>query len=88
MYALFDDSGPNGIHLMDPWLDNPDPNFTLKYLKDNFNAHYTGKRQPFGLYTHPTHLATGYPGVKEYVKPFIFSLVLATGSSVMYFLTD
>lgn len=30
---------------------------TLEYLKSTFNAHYSGKRQPFGLYTHPIHVS-------------------------------
>jgi hypothetical protein len=30
---------------------------TLEYMKSTFTAHYTGNRQPFGLYTHPIHLA-------------------------------
>jgi hypothetical protein len=69
MYALFDSRGPEGVHLMDPWLDNPNgeskPNdtATLEYMKSTFTAHYNGKRQPFGLYTHPIHLSTTYPGV-------------------------
>jgi len=28
-----------------------------------FTAHYTGNRQPFGLYTHPIHVAPNVPGV-------------------------
>ena len=30
---------------------------TLEYLKSTFMAHYNGKRQPFGLYTHPIHVS-------------------------------
>lgn len=69
MYATFDSRGTNGIHLMDPWLDNPNgetsinDTATLEYMKDTFTAHYNGNRQPFGLYTHPVHLSTTYPGV-------------------------
>ncbi|KAL7410239.1 hypothetical protein BDY24DRAFT_400595 [Mrakia frigida] len=66
MYAIFDNRTENNIHLMDPWLDEIDnPAFTLQFMKDTFTAHYNGKRQPFGLYTHPIHVATGYPGVKD-----------------------
>ncbi|KAJ6507211.1 hypothetical protein C8R47DRAFT_1066096 [Mycena vitilis] len=36
---------------------------TLEYTKNTFTAHYTGNRQPIGLYTHPIHLSTTYPGV-------------------------
>lgn len=32
-------------------------------MKNTFTAHYTGNRQPIGLYTHPIHLSTTYPGV-------------------------
>ncbi|KAK0465966.1 uncharacterized protein EV420DRAFT_1617452 [Desarmillaria tabescens] len=69
MYAMFDDRGVSGPHLMDPWLDvangNSQPNdtATLEFMKNTFNAHYNGNRQPFGLYTHPIHLAENYPGV-------------------------
>ncbi|KAF9071990.1 hypothetical protein BDP27DRAFT_1218247 [Rhodocollybia butyracea] len=69
MYALFDTRGTEGIHLMDPWLDTAngnsvvDDSATLAYMKDTFTKHYNGNRQPFGLYTHPIHLATNYPGV-------------------------
>ncbi|KZT43850.1 hypothetical protein SISSUDRAFT_1039750 [Sistotremastrum suecicum HHB10207 ss-3] len=69
MYALFDQRGEEGIHLMDPWLDTangentPDDAATLAYMKSTFTDHYKGNRQPFGIYTHPIHLATNYPGV-------------------------
>ena len=32
-------------------------------MKSTFTDHYNGNRQPFGLYTHPIHLSTTYPGV-------------------------
>jgi len=59
-----------GPHLMDPWLDM-DPsgqnNITavLTWMKNTFTAHYNGNRQPFGLYTHPIHVAPGVPGVAD-----------------------
>ncbi|KAI0756459.1 hypothetical protein C8Q80DRAFT_1092934 [Daedaleopsis nitida] len=68
MYALFDKRGPDGIHLMDPWLDaangesSVDDAATLEYLKDTFTKHYNAKRQPFGLYTHPIHVSLSVPG--------------------------
>ncbi|KIM69924.1 hypothetical protein SCLCIDRAFT_1207170 [Scleroderma citrinum Foug A] len=70
MYAFFDDRGENGPHLMDPWLDianggtTVDDTATLEYMKSTFTAHYNGNRQPIGLYTHPIHLSTTYPGVE------------------------
>lgn len=69
MYAMFDNLGAAGVHLMDPWLDTANgastvnDTATLEYMQSTFTAHYTGKRQPFGLYTHPIHLSTTYPGV-------------------------
>ncbi|KAF8198263.1 hypothetical protein K438DRAFT_1967004 [Mycena galopus ATCC 62051] len=69
MYAFFDKLGVDGPHLMDPWLDAPngedhvDDAATLAYMQDTFTKHYTGDRQPIGLYTHPIHLSTTYPGV-------------------------
>ncbi|KAJ7909389.1 hypothetical protein B0H13DRAFT_2192837, partial [Mycena leptocephala] len=69
MYAFFDNLGAAGPHLMDPWLDAPNgatknnDTVTLEYMKNTFTAHYNGNRQPIGLYTHPIHLSTTYPGV-------------------------
>ncbi|KAK4700577.1 hypothetical protein P7C70_g5669, partial [Phenoliferia sp. Uapishka_3] len=65
MYATFDEKGAAGIHLMDVWLDSTDPNDALNWMKATFLTHYNGNRQPFGLYTHPIHLAVGYPGVTD-----------------------
>lgn len=69
MYSFFDSAGVDGPHLMDPWLDVAAGNTkvndtaTLEYMKNTFTAHYNGDRQPIGLYTHPIHLSTTYPGV-------------------------
>lgn len=65
MYAIFDDKGAAGVHLMDPWLDSTNPDDSLSWMKNTFTAHYNGKKQPFGLYTHPIHVATGVPGVTD-----------------------
>ncbi|KAF8215642.1 hypothetical protein K438DRAFT_1561140 [Mycena galopus ATCC 62051] len=69
MYAYFDQGGEEGVHLMDPWLDKANgesavnDTATLEYMQATFMAHYNGNRQPIGLYTHPIHLSTTYPGV-------------------------
>ncbi|KAF8971773.1 hypothetical protein BDZ97DRAFT_1913677 [Flammula alnicola] len=69
MYAFFDDRGVVGPHLMDPWLDaangasTVNDTATLEYMKSTFTDHYNNNRQPIGLYTHPIHLSTTYPGV-------------------------
>lgn len=68
MYAMFDNRGVQGPHLMDPWLDaaNGDnkvnDSATLAYMKSTFMDHYNGNRQPFGLYTHPIHVSLSVPG--------------------------
>ncbi|GAA5904460.1 hypothetical protein JCM8208_004199 [Rhodotorula glutinis] len=64
MYSTFGDS-QSDIHLMDPWLDSTDYAKVLEWLKFSFLTHYDGTRQPFGLYSHPIHLAVGYPGVDD-----------------------
>lgn len=51
---------------MDPWLTGG-TEATLDLMKENFEAHYNGNRQPFGLYTHPVHLISNYPGVTALV---------------------
>ncbi|BGP43339.1 hypothetical protein JCM10449v2_007370 [Rhodotorula kratochvilovae] len=64
MYSTFGNS-TSDIHLMDPWLDSSNPAEVLEWLKFSFLTHYEGNRQPFGLYSHPIHLAVGYPGVDD-----------------------
>ncbi|KAJ7608729.1 hypothetical protein FB45DRAFT_876987 [Roridomyces roridus] len=59
MYAYFDQRGENGIHLMDPWLDNANGE---NAINDTATLEYM-KATPIGLYTHPIHLSTTYPGV-------------------------
>ncbi|GAC98663.1 candidate polysaccharide deacetylase [Pseudozyma hubeiensis SY62] len=65
MYAIFDQRGAAGAHLMDPWLDSSNASDVLSWMKNTFTDHYNGKRQPFGVYTHPIHLAKGYPGLTD-----------------------
>lgn len=64
MYSTFDNTA-TGIHLMDPYLDANDTSAVLSWLQNTFLEHYEHNRQPFGIYTHPIHLATGYPGVRD-----------------------
>lgn len=64
MYSVFDKTSANGAHLMDPWLDGSNDD-VLTWLKNTFLDHYNGKKQPFGLYSHPIHIASGYPGLTD-----------------------
>jgi hypothetical protein len=74
LYAFFDKLAVAGPHLMAPWLDNAngetkvDDAATLAYMQHTFTMHYNGNRQPIGLYTHPIHLSTTYPGVNPSQK--------------------
>ncbi|GAA5973519.1 hypothetical protein JCM11641_007095 [Rhodosporidiobolus odoratus] len=63
MYSTFEPTSTTDIHLMDPWLDSGNMDDVLSWLKWSFLTHYEGNRQPFGLYSHPIHLAVNYPGV-------------------------
>ncbi|GAA6039993.1 hypothetical protein JCM8097_002657 [Rhodosporidiobolus ruineniae] len=65
MYATFNPASDTDIHLMDPWLDSSNMDDVLSWLKYSFETHYNGNRQPFGLYSHPIHLAVNYPGVTD-----------------------
>lgn len=49
MYAIFDEHGVEGTHLMDPWLDGPNSNVS-SWLKNTFAAHCTHL-----IYDFPTH---------------------------------
>ncbi|GAA5834205.1 hypothetical protein JCM5353_006950 [Sporobolomyces roseus] len=67
MYAIFENNDPSKIHLMDPWLEGS-PDAVLQWMKDSFISHYNGNRAPFGLYSHPIHLAVGYPGITDPIE--------------------
>ncbi|GAA5966175.1 hypothetical protein JCM3765_006074 [Sporobolomyces pararoseus] len=67
MYAIFENNDPSKIHLMDPWLEGSN-DAVLQWMKDSFLSHYNGNRAPFGLYSHPIHLAVGYPGITDPVS--------------------
>ncbi|EJD35732.1 hypothetical protein AURDEDRAFT_117259 [Auricularia subglabra TFB-10046 SS5] len=66
MYALFDEKGAAGPHLMDPWLDaeaGGKIEDVVTWMQNTFNDHYkNANRQPFGIYTHPIHFASNVPG--------------------------
>ncbi|KAI8988380.1 hypothetical protein BDF20DRAFT_329353 [Mycotypha africana] len=76
MYAVKDNAGV--AQLMDVYLAGS-PSDVTTWSSENFNRHYNGNRQPFGIYVHPTHL-TNYPGLpdtsaqKKAVVSFIQSL--------------
>ncbi|KAM3588632.1 hypothetical protein VKS41_001072 [Umbelopsis sp. WA50703] len=61
MYTVTDDT--NTEHLMDVYL-NGSPSDAKNWILKAFNSHYNGKRQPFGIYVHPTHL-TSYPSPQD-----------------------
>jgi hypothetical protein len=51
MYAVMDDA--NTPQLMDVYLAGSVANVT-NWSNTNFQRHYTGNRQPFGIYVHPS----------------------------------
>ncbi|KAF9125688.1 hypothetical protein BGW39_007214 [Mortierella sp. 14UC] len=55
MHAIVDPKG--NAYSMDVQLSGT-PTDVAQWLKDNFNRHYTGTRQPFGIYLHPVHVGT------------------------------
>ncbi|KAG2222305.1 hypothetical protein INT45_001568 [Circinella minor] len=59
MYAVLDNA--NTPQLMDVYLAGSSQDVTT-WTSTNFDKHYNGNRQPFGIYVHPTHL-TKFPGV-------------------------
>ncbi|KAH8922277.1 hypothetical protein BT69DRAFT_1312656 [Atractiella rhizophila] len=65
MYGVYDERQQAGVHLMDPYLDSDNQADVQSWLQNAFTNHYEGNRAPFGLYFHPIHLATGYPGVPD-----------------------
>ncbi|KAI7870793.1 hypothetical protein BDF14DRAFT_1720279 [Spinellus fusiger] len=61
MYAVLDNvSIPQ---LMDVYISGT-PQDVTQWSTTAFERHYTGGRQPFGIYVHPTHL-TAYPGLSD-----------------------
>ncbi|KAK4053645.1 hypothetical protein OIO90_003884 [Microbotryomycetes sp. JL221] len=68
MYSIFEGNDTTGIHLMDPWLDTSDPSESVQWMQNTFMQHYEGNRQPFGIYSHPIHLAVGYPNVPDPIE--------------------
>ncbi|KAI7872325.1 hypothetical protein BDF14DRAFT_1752051 [Spinellus fusiger] len=76
MYAVNDNASVP--QLMDNYLAGSVADVT-QWSNTNFDRHYNGNRQPFGIYVHPTHL-TSYPGLpdpaplKQGVISFIQSL--------------
>lgn len=61
MYTTFNPD-KSILGLMDPWLGT-DLDKVLDALKATFSDHYNAQKQPFGLYTHPIHISTTYPGL-------------------------
>ncbi|KAF9083012.1 hypothetical protein BGX23_011877 [Mortierella sp. AD031] len=53
LHAIVDPAG--NAYSMDVQLSGS-ASVVSQWLKDNFNRHYTGTRQPFGIYLHPVHV--------------------------------
>ncbi|GJJ78691.1 hypothetical protein EMPS_11050 [Entomortierella parvispora] len=77
MHAIMD--GTNA-YVMDAQL-NGTPDKVAQWLKDNFNRHYQGTRQPFGIYLHPVH-------VKDADKLYNEFMTWAAGQPDVWFVTN
>ncbi|KAF9583802.1 hypothetical protein BGW38_008473 [Lunasporangiospora selenospora] len=55
MHAIMDDSNPPKAYSMDVHLSGT-PEAVSGWLRNNFNRHYQGTRQPFGIFLHPVHV--------------------------------
>ncbi|SAL97630.1 hypothetical protein [Absidia glauca] len=87
MYAVMDDA--NTPQLMDVYLAGSVANVT-NWSNTNFQRHYTGNRQPFGIYVHPTHL-TNYPGTADTsdLKKGVVDLIQSfAGKEDIWFVTN
>lgn len=62
------------LGLMDPWLEI-DTDKVFEALKATFTDHYNAQRQPFGLYSHPIHISTTYPGAPTQGNQRIVSML-------------
>ncbi|PWN22436.1 hypothetical protein BCV69DRAFT_281430 [Microstroma glucosiphilum] len=61
MYSVYDSEGT--AYLMDPWLED-EPDVVLKWMQNTFLDHYA-RKTPFGMYSHPINIASGYPGLPD-----------------------
>ncbi|CDS03170.1 hypothetical protein LRAMOSA00572 [Lichtheimia ramosa] len=61
MYAVMDNASQ--AQLMDVYLAGSISD-VKQWTSTNFDRHYNGNRQPFGIYVHPTHLTT-FPGLED-----------------------
>ncbi|CAO3576118.1 unnamed protein product [Absidia cylindrospora] len=87
MYAVMDNA--NTPQLMDVYLAGSVSDVT-GWSNNNFQRHYNGNRQPFGIYVHPTHL-TNFPGTPDAssLKNGVVSLIQSlAGKPDVWFVTN
>ncbi|ORZ08349.1 hypothetical protein BCR42DRAFT_455530 [Absidia repens] len=87
MYAVMDNA--NTPQLMDVYLAGSVADVT-SWSNANFERHYNGNRQPFGIYVHPTHL-TNFPGTPDAsaLKNSVVSLIKSlAGKPDVWFVTN
>lgn len=73
MYTTFNPD-KTVLGLMDPWLES-DTDKVLAALRATFTDHYNTQKTPFGLYSHPIHIATSYPGAPTAVNQRIVTML-------------
>ncbi|ORX57390.1 hypothetical protein DM01DRAFT_1319238 [Hesseltinella vesiculosa] len=87
MYAVMDNASTP--QLMDVYLAGSMSDVTT-WSQTNFQRHYTGNRQPFGIYVHPTHM-TNYPGMPDVsaLKNGVVSIIQSlAGKPDVWFVTN
>ncbi|KAG0088848.1 hypothetical protein BGZ93_002274 [Podila epicladia] len=68
MHAITDSDQPTAkVISMDPQLEGTGE-VVSGWLKNNFNRHYNGNRQPFGIYLHPVHVGQSVQMFNEFFK--------------------
>ncbi|KAF9311576.1 hypothetical protein BG003_007234 [Podila horticola] len=68
MHAITDSDLPTAkVISMDPQLEGT-ADVVGGWLKNNFNRHYNGNRQPFGIYLHPVHVGQSVQMFNDFFK--------------------
>lgn len=68
MHAITDSDQPTAkVISMDPQLEGTGE-VVGGWLKNNFNRHYNGNRQPFGIYLHPVHVGQSVQMFNDFFK--------------------
>ncbi|RUS16248.1 hypothetical protein BC937DRAFT_91448 [Endogone sp. FLAS-F59071] len=87
MHSIVDDT--QTAQLMDVYLAGTSSNVTNWY-NTNWMRHYNGKRAPFGIYVHPTHLTNfaGLPDTSSYLNTMTSIISSLASHQDVWFVTN